>query len=407
MIFEGETISTDCLVTEPETMELQILSESFSGGALDILLKHKVNQCILSFFIACFLSIVSIPVIINLSNLLNLNAKPGFRSSHANATPTLGGIAIYASTIIGFFLWPHAEETNASNIVGLSIVGLTILFFLGLKDDILALDPTKKLVIQICASLTLVVLGNFKIEYLYGIFGWYFIPDVVSIPLTIFVFIALINAINLIDGIDGLAGGIALIAGLVLGTWFMMDTHYVFACLAFSMSGALLGFLRFNFSKTSKIFMGDTGSLVVGFLLSMFSVEFLRMNVLSRHDPDAFSNAPIILLLILVVPIFDTLRVFIVRLAKGQSPFVADRNHMHHILLDNGLTHFQASFLLWTGTIVNVVLFFIYHGNISNTASILIYIGLFGVYMVAAYGLKRRGLIVLSKKVPKPIHTGR
>ncbi len=388
-------------------MELQILSESFSGGAVDILLKHKVNQCILSFFIACFLSIVSIPVIINLSNLLNLNAKPGFRSSHANATPTLGGIAIFASTIIAFFLWPHAEEIQAANIVGLSIVGLTILFFLGLKDDILALDPTKKLVIQICASLTLVVLGNFKIEYLYGIFGWYFIPDIVSIPLTIFVFIALINAINLIDGIDGLAGGISLIAGVILGTWFMLEGHYVFACLAFSMSGALLGFLRFNFSKTSKIFMGDTGSLVVGFLLSVFCVEFLRINVANRHQPDAFSNAPIILLLILIVPIFDTLRVFIVRLVKGKSPFLADRNHMHHILLDNGLTHFQASFLLWMGTIVNVVLFFIYHGDISNTVSILIYTGLFGFYMIAAYVLKRRGLIVLRKKVPNPVQSSR
>ncbi|GAA4446195.1 MraY family glycosyltransferase [Ravibacter arvi] len=386
-------------------MELGILSEAFSGGSVDFLLKHKVNQCILSFFIACFLSIVAIPVIINLSNLLNLNAKPGFRSSHENATPTLGGIAIYASTIIAFFLWPHADETNPANIVGLSIVGLTILFFLGLKDDILALDPTKKLVIQICASLTLVVLGNFKIEYLYGIFGWYFIPDFVSIPLTTFVFIALINAVNLIDGIDGLAGGIAFIAAIILGTWFMMGTHYVFACLAYSMSGALLGFLRFNFSKTSKIFMGDTGSLVVGFLLSMFSVEFLRINVAARHEPDAFSNAPIILLLILIVPIFDTLRVFIVRLAKGKSPFLADRNHMHHILLDNGLTHFQASFLLWMGTVVNVILFFIYHGDISNTTSILIYTGLFGFYMIAAYILKRRGLIVLSKKVPNTVRS--
>ncbi len=388
-------------------MEFQILSESFSGGAVDILLKHKINQCILSFFIACFLAIVSIPVIINLSNLLNLNAKPGFRSSHSDATPTLGGIAIFASTIIAFFLWPHAEEIQAANVVGLSIVGLTILFFLGLKDDILALDPTKKLVIQICASLTLVVLGNFKIEYLYGIFGWYFIPDVVSIPLTIFVFIALINAINLIDGIDGLAGGISLIAGIILGSWFMLGGHYVFACLAFSMSGALLGFLRFNFSKTSKIFMGDTGSLVVGFLLSVFCVEFLRINVANRHEPDAFSNAPIILLLILIVPIFDTLRVFIVRLVKGKSPFLADRNHMHHILLDNGLTHFQASFLMWMATIVNVVLFFIYHGDVSNTVSILIYMALFGFYMIAAYVLKRRGLIVLRKKVPNPVQSSR
>src|SRR5690606_34084258 len=106
-------------------MEVAVLSDIFANGVLSSLLQHKVNQCILSFFIGCFLSIISIPVIINLSNLLNLNAKPGFRSSHENATPTLGGIAIFAATLIAFFLWPHAYETTPANIVGLSVVGLT------------------------------------------------------------------------------------------------------------------------------------------------------------------------------------------------------------------------------------------------------------------------------------------
>ena len=161
--------------------------------------------------VACFLSIIAIPIIINLSNLLNLTAKPGFRSSHDTDTPTLGGIALYAATLIAFFLWPHSEEITDSNLTSLSMVGLTILFFLGLKDDILALDSAKKLLVQILAALSLVVMGDFKVDYLYGIFGWYFIPDLVSIPLTLFIFISLINAINLIDGIDGLAGGISLI----------------------------------------------------------------------------------------------------------------------------------------------------------------------------------------------------
>lgn len=379
-------------------METKLLSEILSGGVFQNLLQQKVNQGVLSFFIACFLSIVAIPVIINLSNLLNLTAKPGFRSSHASATPTLGGIAIFASTLISFFLWPHADEVRDANIASLSVVGLTILFFLGLKDDILALDPTKKLLIQICASLSLIVMGDFKVDYLYGIFDWYFIPDWISIPLTVLIFIALINAINLIDGIDGLAGGISLIAGIVLGIWFMIKEHYVFACLAYSMSGALLGFLRFNFSKTSKIFMGDTGSLVVGFLLSLFCVQFLRLNVSTRHNEDAFVNAPIVLLVILIVPVFDTLRVFIVRLMKGGSPFVADRNHMHHLLIDNGLNHFQASLILWVGTILNTVLFFAYHGSISNTISIYIYFFMFSLYMGAAYLLKKRASRVKKRK---------
>jgi UDP-GlcNAc:undecaprenyl-phosphate/decaprenyl-phosphate GlcNAc-1-phosphate transferase len=379
-------------------MEQYILTDTLFSGFSMNLLDHEVYQCVLSFLIACFLSIVSIPIIINLSSLLNLTAKPGFRSAHEEDTPTLGGIALYAATLIAFFLWPHSDEIKDSNLTSLSMVGLTILFFLGLKDDILALDSTKKLLVQICASLTLVVMGDFKVDYLYGIFGWYYIPDWASVPLTIFIFIALINSINLIDGIDGLAGGISLITGLGLGLWFMLNRHYTFACLAFSMSGALLGFLRFNFSKTSKIFMGDTGSLVIGFLLSFFAIAFLRLNISYRNDPNAFFNAPIVVMVMLIVPIFDTLRVFIVRIVRGGSPFVADRNHMHHILIDNGLSHFQASFTLWMVTILNTILFFLFHGDYSNTISLYMYIALFFMYMGAAYLLKKRATERISRK---------
>ncbi len=359
---------------------------------------HDVYQCILSFLIACFLSIISIPIIINLSNLLHLTAKPGFRSSHHTETPTLGGIAIFASTLIAYFLWPHAENVVDANIINLSMTGVIILFFLGLKDDILAVDPTKKLIIQIFASLILVAMGNFKIDNFYGIFGVHSVPDIVSIPLTIFVFIAIINAINLIDGIDGLAGGISLIAGIGFGIWFILNDHFSFGCLAFAMSGSLLGFLRFNFSRTSKIFMGDTGSLIVGYLLSIFAVEFLSLNVGYLHDPNAYFNAPIIVMVLLIVPIFDTLRVFIVRIVKGGSPFVADRNHMHHILIDSGMNHFWASFTLWMVTIVNTTLFFSFHGDITNTASLYIYIGMFASYMVIAYYMKKRIAIANEKK---------
>lgn len=383
-------------------MENSILSDIITGSYFSDLVDRQVYQSILSFLIACFLSIISIPIIINVSSLLSLTEKPGFRSSHDTDTPTFGGIAIFAATLIAFFLWPHSEEIIDSNLTNLSMVGLIILFFLGLKDDILALDSAKKLIVQIIATLTLVVMGSFKVDYLYGIFGLYFIDDIWSIPLTIFIFISLINAINLIDGIDGLAGGISLIAGLWFGVWFLLNGHYTFACLAFSLSGALLGFLRFNFSKTSKIFMGDTGSLVVGFLLSFFTIEFLRLNVSYRNDPNAFFNAPIVVMVVLIVPIYDTLRVFLVRILNGNSPFKADRNHMHHILLDNGMNHFGASITLWFVTILNTSLFFAFHGNISNTASLWIYISMFVLYMISAYFLKKRASFVKKRKGLKP-----
>jgi len=384
-------------------MELQLPTYIISEGGFNNMVHHDVYQCILSFLIACFLSIISIPIIINLSNLLHLTAKPGFRSSHQTETPTLGGIAIFASTLIAYFLWPHSENIVDSNLISLSMTGVIILFFLGLKDDILALDSTKKLLVQICASLILVAMGNFKVDNFYGIFGIHQIPYFVSIPLTVFIFIAIINAINLIDGIDGLAGGISLIAGVGFGIWFILNGHFSFGCLAFAMSGSLLGFLRFNFSKTSKIFMGDTGSLIIGYLLSIFAVEFLSLNVGYKNDSTAYFNAPIIVMVLLIVPIFDTLRVFIVRIVKGGSPFVADRNHMHHILIDSGLNHFWASFTLWMVTILNTVLFFTFHGDISNTASLYIYIGMFVAYMVLAYYLKRRSVeIKARKKIIKP-----
>jgi UDP-GlcNAc:undecaprenyl-phosphate/decaprenyl-phosphate GlcNAc-1-phosphate transferase len=356
------------------------------------ILQHEVYQCLISFLIACAIAITSIPVIINISGLLELKKKPNFRSAHQQETPEFGGIAIYASLLIAHFLWPHTNEQTDAYLTSLAVVGLTILFFLGLKDDILVLDPNKKLLLQVVAVSTLILLGGLKVDNFFGIFGLYHIPDLVSIPFTVFIFIAIINAVNLIDGVDGLAGGIAFIAALSFGTWFLLNHHFSMACMAFSLSGALLGFLRFNFSKTSKIFMGDTGSLIVGFLLAFFAVKFIRLNVTYQHDANAFFNAPILAVVLLIVPIFDTLRVFLVRILNRRSPFKADRNHMHHVLLDNGFTHFQTSLTLWIMTVFNVVGYFLTFKYINNTQAFFVLVGLFCLYLGAGYFLKIRAM---------------
>ena len=222
--------------------------------------------------------------------------------------------------------------------------------------------------------------------------GIHHIPYVVSVLLTCFVFIALTNAINLIDGIDGLAGGIATIACVIFGGWFLLAEHYAMATLAFALSGGLVGFLRFNFSKTSKIFMGNTGSLLIGFFLAFFAVRFVNLNAEYRFEPRAFFNAPIIAIVVLIVPIFDTLRVFMVRLLNGKSPFSADRNHMHHILLDNGLSHVGATAVLCGASLLNTLLFLFLHQNISNTLSLVILIASFFVYLFTGSLLKMRAV---------------
>lgn len=361
-------------------------------------LQHKFNddlftlglyQCILSMLVACFVSIISIPVIIKISELKSLMEKPGERRSHTTPTPTFGGIAIFAAILISYFLWPSIDQTEIYR-TNLSIAGMTILFFIGIKDDLVNIDPTKKLLFQVLAAMILIFFGDLQVNYLYGILGFHHIDNIVGVLLTCFIFIALTNAINLIDGIDGLAGGIATIASGTFGGWFLLTNHFTLACLAFTMTGGLLGFLRFNFSKTSKIFMGNTGSLIIGFMLAFFAVRFVSLNASYRYEPTAFFNAPILAIVILIVPIFDTLRVFLVRILAGRSPFSADRNHMHHILLDNGLSHIKATAVLCGASLINTITFLLLHRNISNTASLFILGCLFALYMVTSFVLKMR-----------------
>ncbi len=350
-------------------------------------------RCVLSFLVACFVAIVAVPVIIKISELKSLMEKPGERRSHKVPTPTFGGVAIFAAVLISYFLWPGNDPAEAYQ-TNLSIAGMTILFFVGIKDDLVGIDPSKKLLFQLLAAVILVFFGSLRVDYLYGILGLTHIEEVLGVVLTCFIFIALTNAINLIDGIDGLAGSIALIASAAFGGWFLLTGHVTMACLAASLVGGLLGFLRFNFSRSSKIFMGNTGSLILGFMLAFFAVRFVSMNASFRYEPTAFFNAPIIAIVILIVPIFDTLRMFTVRILAGRSPFAADRNHFHHILIDNGLSHAQATGVLCGASLLNTLLFLFFHRNISNTRSLVILGALFMLYMLGGFLLKMRILYV-------------
>lgn len=374
-------------------MNIELLVAYLQHKFQDDLFTLGLYQCILSFLVACFVAVVAIPVVIKISELKSLMEKPGERRSHTTPTPTFGGIAIYAAILIAYFLWPSIDQTDIYR-TNLSVAGMTILFFIGIKDDLVGIDPNKKILFQVLAALILIFFGDLRVDYLYGILGFHHIEEIISILLTCFIFIALTNAINLIDGIDGLAGGIATIASATFGGWFLLTNHFTMACLAFTLAGALIGFLRFNFSKTSKIFMGNTGSLIIGFMLAFFAVRFVNLNASFRYESTAFFNAPIIAVIILIVPIFDTLRVFLVRILAGRSPFSADRNHMHHILLDNGLSHVQATAILCGSSLANTILFLLLHRNISNTVSVVILGGLFGLYMLVSFLLKMRIMYV-------------
>jgi UDP-GlcNAc:undecaprenyl-phosphate/decaprenyl-phosphate GlcNAc-1-phosphate transferase len=374
-------------------MNLDVLFDVLQNQ-IHIISKNEVCQSILSFLIACSVSVTSIPVIINIANLLGITKPTNFRSSHTYATPEFGGIAIYAALLISHYLWPHSIDAQQSYLNNLLIVSITILFFLGLKDDILVLDPTKKLLIQILAASIPIIMGGLRINSLYGIAGIYAIPAWISVLLTIFIFVVIVNAVNLIDGVDGLAGGIGVIVSLTFGSWFLLNQQYSTGCLAYSLAGALLGYLRFNFSKTSKIFMGDTGSLLVGFLLAYFAVTFITLNAKILGSPQEVFHAPVLAMAVLVVPIYDTLRVFLVRILNGHSPFKADRNHFHHILTDNKFTHLQTSLTMWSFTVFVVAGYFATRSLLTSTGACLVLIGLFVFYLSAGYFLKMRAVKV-------------
>lgn len=347
---------------------------------------HKI---LISMLISFGITFRSIPIIINVCNLKGLMEQNIKRSSHEFPTPTFGGIAIFASTLIGYFLWNFGDEGIIMHRV---IVGFIILFFLGLKDDLFALAPIKKMISQIIAAALLVIGSDLRITDFFGILGIYEIPYVVSILITIFIFIALINAINLIDGIDGLAAGIGMITTATYGFWFLANGHYSFASISLSLSSTLVGFLYYNFSKENKIFMGDTGSLILGFIITTLTVKFIHFNVTHAFKIDGLVSAPVVSIALLSVPIFDTLRVFSLRIMRKKSPFKADRLHMHHLIVDNGFSHIQTSFMFYGYTIFVSSLTYFLRQYLSNTELCVFLVGIFIIYIILGNTLEQRRL---------------
>jgi UDP-N-acetylmuramyl pentapeptide phosphotransferase/UDP-N-acetylglucosamine-1-phosphate transferase len=305
--------------------------------------------------LAYWVSVHLYPVIIYLSQAKNLMEEPGERSAHQYRVPTYGGAGIFiAFSVLAMSLscLGNCPQEALARILSL-MAGISILFFLGIKDDMVGLDPAKKFAGQLVAAALAIFVGGVRIESLDGIFGLGELPYLASVLFTTFVFLLVVNAYNLIDGIDGLAGSQALIATIVFGGFFLVAGDTPMAITSFVLVGALLGFLRFNLSYSKRLFMGDSGSLFVGFLLAFQAVVFLGANQASAPG-SILSNAPVIVLAVLAFPLLDTLRVFIVRVRQGRSPFSADRNHLHHHLLARGLDHKQATGLIALKTLLLV-----------------------------------------------------
>jgi len=303
-----------------------------------------MENLILGAVTAFLLTYLAIPSVIHIALKKNLCDQPGGRRSHSVPTPSLGGVAIYTGLFFSMVLWtPFASFANLQYI----LCAFIIIFLVGLKDDLTIMSANKKLILQLVAIGILVVKSDIRLEGFYGFFGWETpLPYLASVLFSMFTLLVIINSFNLIDGINGLAGSLCVLVGSTLGIWFYNTGHPELAILAAAAVGATLGFLPYNITP-ARIFMGDTGSLTLGMVTGILIVKFININ---EHLPPAhdyhLEAIPAVAIGIIMLPIFDTLRVFTTRIYRGQPPFRADRRHIHHLLIDNGYSHMQATGIL-------------------------------------------------------------
>lgn len=351
---------------------------------------------LLSSLTSFIITFAAIPSIIRLAEIKNLFDEPGHRKTHQRSVPTLGGLAIFAGFIFALTFWSSQREIVELQYI---ISATLILFFMGMKDDLFDLVAYKKFIGQLAASFILVHWGGIRITSFFGLFGLNDLGLIQSYSFSVFTIIVITNSINLIDGIDALAGSIGVLVSIVFGSWFVNMEQWQYVVLASSLGGSLLAFLFYN-RTPARIFMGDTGSLMVGAILSILAIKFIEMNrVLPLESPNKIRGVPVFTIAVLIVPLYDTLRVFAIRLLQGRSPFSSDRNHVHHLLIDVGLSHMQAVGLLIAFNVAIIATAF----SLQGTRSEIVLCLMLGLCLTATYGLAmfrnrliKRGRVVNS-----------
>lgn len=336
----------------------------------------------IAFVLAYVIENFVVPRIILVSKRKNLFDIPSKRKSHIKSISRLGGFSFLPIISFAFFfalslliIFDKANYISNNTIISIImfLCGCILLFMLGIKDDLVGVKYSHKFRIQILSA-TCLALGGTFLNNLYGLLGIHEIPAEVGIFLTVIAIIFVINAFNFIDGVDGLASGIALLAFVTLGICFGLKNDSVYSSLAFAGAGTLLPFMRYNLSSGKwKIFMGDTGSLTLGFLLAFLC---LRYAMHTTGEKILFPSPIVVAWSVLFIPMFDAVRVICVRLSEKKSPFSPDRKHIHHKLLDCGYTHRKTSFMLVSASLIiiatNITLSYMLNINLILCIDIII-----------------------------------
>lgn len=326
-------------------------------------LKSKIS-IFLCLALSSLFSLFFLPKIIKISRRKQLYDIPNGRKSHQEKIPRLGGLAFFPSIVLSMSLvvgyryliaFPLSDLLTGNILLEFLFLsaGCMFLYMTGVQDDLIGIRYRKKFIVQFLVASLLPVSG-FYLNNLYGLFGLYILPDYIAIPFTVLLIVFITNALNLVDGIDGLAAGGSTFSFLVIGVMFFQKGLWLYSMLSFSATGCLLPFLYFNIwaRKALKMFMGDAGSLTLGYLLSFLIIKFPQY--ISDTTPDVRNL--VIPFTLLFFPMFDACRVMVVRLMHHNPIFLADRNHLHHKCLSAGMTHLQATVLVLAFSIILLIL---------------------------------------------------
>lgn len=300
----------------------------------------------ISLFNLFLIPVISLAIVLAITPLLRLTAiklqlvdKPNTRKDHNGQVPLVGGLAIWFSAIATLLV--VSPSLGDLSEVSFMLIAAGILLVIGSIDDKTDLRASLKLTIQI--ALAYYAFSNgIRIETFYGILGIYEIPVLVQYFITLIVITGVVNAFNLMDGIDGLAAGLAFVAFILFGWMAFITGELMLLYLFLTLIGALIGFMRFNFSSRVKVFMGDAGSLFIGFIMVLSAISLLQ----SAQGTSDIRLVLSVVVGVLALPVLDSLRVYRRRAKNGYSPFRADRTHFHHLVLQLGIKHRSATLLI-------------------------------------------------------------
>lgn len=326
------------------------------------------KTAVLCYVTAFVITLVLIPPVLFLVKKFQFFDLPNERKEHQEPKPTFGGIAILAGTLISLLIW-FQFSYHPSFITFL--ISVLVLMGVGILDDLKDLAVRYKLILQVGVA-SLITIAGIRITSFGGLFGVGELNLLAQYTFTVLTIVGIINAFNFIDGIDGLAGGMGFMSLVTLGIFLTLSQDTAFALIAFALAGSLLAFLYFNFNP-SRIFMGDTGSLVLGFVIAVLCVQLMKRNAITPSP--IVPNIYVFTLGLVLIPVFDSLRVFSIRLWKGQSPFSPDKTHIHHLITREGFSHGFATRILCI--IHGFILILVYWiKNIQPEYQLLVMLGL-------------------------------